>query len=207
MPINEIYINKDFTNLLRNKAPSMSNEDISNCYLSIKAAIDTYLQLIPHEHAINKPRKSRKSLSKLSKSVHSVHMQLQQLDTGSLVALVRHGYKPQTTIAIISNLDDSASRAAQDSIEQPDKAANHHLTYLVGKIHYLLGTALKPYGRKSTKALVNDVFALVSPFRFDEKYQGTLKPPRGIIPIDIDRCFDNALKLKDVYLPSHTQDQ
>lgn len=193
----------DFANLLRQKAPNLSNDEISNSYHKIIQCIDIYLKQAPFQSEIDKPSLARKELSKLSSSINSVINQIRMLDGTSQVHLVKLGFKSDATQSTLRDLYGLVVKAENSANAKPDKSSNDSLTYLAGNIHFLLGETLIPHGKESTKQLVNDIFVLIAPHRWKTinaiKSQEPDQPPRGIIPTDIGRHYDSALLNKDIF--------
>lgn len=206
MVTNNSTIENDFANLLRAKAPALSDEEISDCYIAITKCVDNYLNLWAFQNDINKPALARESLSNVATSIKTLINQLRVLDSTSQIHLVSAGFKSRSAQTTLENLHKIVIEAEQKASSQRDKPANDHLTYLVGRIHSQLGKVLAPYKKRSTKKLVNDIFALVAHERLksamDAKKTKThrlsLEESKGIIPIDIGRNFDKALKLVDI---------
>lgn len=199
---NNLNVESDFANLLWAKAPALSAEETHSCYLAITRAIDAYLKVSAFQRDIDNPRIARKSLEQISTSLNSVINQLRMLDSTSQVHLARLGFKPRATETTLKHLLDLINQAKEEVQAQPDQASNDHLTYLIGRIHYLLGKSLAPHRKKSTKRLVNDTFTLIAPVLATSQngsaMQSGRRTTRGIIPADIGRHFDKALKLKDI---------
>jgi hypothetical protein len=203
----DLNLKNDFTSMLRRKAPNLSDEKLEDCFQEIIRSVDAYLKHVAFHSNLDKPSQAREELSKLNSTINSIINQIRLLDSTSQVQLIRNGFKVNATQSTLRRLHEIIVNAESEANSKPDKAANHTLTYLVGKIHFLLGKTLRKHRKDSSKQLVNDIFTLIADARFDhfEDRQSALSmrrsslSRRGIIPIDIGSHYDKALLLKDVY--------
>lgn len=200
----DLNLKKSFANLLRKKAANLSDKELEDCLQEIIKSADLYLNNFAFYSNLGKPSQAREELSNLNSSINSLSNQIRLLDSTSLVHLVDHGFKVNATQSTLKHLHEIVANAKSAANSKPDKAANHALTYLVGKIHFLLGKMLSIHRKKSSKKLVNDIFPLVAKVRFNrfKARQGVkavrldAESQRGIIPDDIGRQYNKALKLK-----------